>query len=83
MLTVIIAAVCLGLGVLHWRLSRMRVRWLGGIVPALWLVAVGAFVVAGRLDSPVDLVVVAVISIALARIWDDGRQSQRTGVRTS
>lgn len=77
MLTVLIAAVVGGLGLLHWWLSRRTAAWLGGVVPALWLAAAGAWVVQGYVDSAFDAAAIGFSGLVLLRLWDEGRQAGR------
>ena len=83
MVTVAIVLLCLGLGLLHRSLSRMRSAWLGGIVPALWVVAAIGFFVQGQVDSALDFVMAVVGVVALLRLWDEGRQARAVDARAT
>lgn len=82
LLTLIIVLVCVGLGLAHRALARMRSSLPGLVVPALWVAAVVALFVRGDIDTPVDFVMALVGLGVLVKMWDEGRQ-ERAAVMTA
>jgi len=76
LITAAIALACIILGLIHWQLSRSATRWPGAIIPALWVAAAGYLVATGTIDSLLDVAGLVVVTVALARIWDDGRRKR-------
>lgn len=76
LITLAIAAGCLTVGVVHWRLARLAPRWPGAVVPALWVGTAVVLVARGTIDSLVDVGGLLLVTVVLARIWHEGRQKR-------
>lgn len=72
----LLAFACIvGIGLLHWFLSRAQARWPGAVVPVLWVVLVITAALAGRIDSVSGYVVAGIALLVLARMWSQGRET--------
>ena len=76
-----IALACIAVGLIHRQLSRSAARWPGAVVPALWVAAALYLVAAGAINSLLDVGGLVLVTVVLARTWDDGRR-QRAALRT-
>jgi hypothetical protein len=75
-LAVVIGLACLlGVGLLHWRLSRTRAAWPGALVPALWGVLVVVAAVTGRVENTTSYLMAAFVAVVLVRMWTQGREA--------
>ena len=76
LITAAVALACIILGLIHWQLSRSGPRWAGVIVPALWVAAAIYLVVTGTINTLLDIGGLVLVTVVLARIWDDGRRKR-------